>query len=145
MTREQIYKEQLLALGIYDPAFDPEIKTLAQLERRLTRVQKAWAATAEPGEKPSFLDDHYPFIVQLEDMILTHREALGLTPKSLRKLKGAYYETVRGEALAQGIDPENVTVLDLVREKFALCLAARSPGSASSRNGSPPTAQLPRL
>lgn len=120
MTREQIYKEQLQALGIYDPAFDPEIKTLAQLERRLTRVQKAWAATADPGEKPSFLDDHYPIIVQLEDKILTHREALGLTPKSLRKLKGAYYETVRGEALAQGIDPENVTVLDLVREKFAL-------------------------
>ncbi len=120
MTREQIYKEQLLALGIYDPAFDPEIKTLAQLERRLTRVQKAWAATADPGEKPSFLDDHYPIIVQLEDKILTHRETLGLTPKSLRKLKGAYYETVRGEALAQGIAPENVTVLDLVREKFAL-------------------------
>ena len=86
MTREQIYKEQLQALGIYDPAFDPEIKTLAQLE----------------------------------DKILAHREALGLTPKSLRKLKGAYYETVRGDALTQGMDPENVTVLDLVREKFAL-------------------------
>ena len=103
MTREQIYKEQLQALGIYDPAFDPEIK-----------------ATAPPGGKPSFLDAHYPIIVQLEDKILAHREALGLTPKSLRKLKGAYYETVRGDALAQGMDPENVTVLDLVREKFAL-------------------------
>lgn len=88
MTREQIYKEQLQALGIYDPAFDPEIKTLAQLERRMTRAQKEWSATAPPGGKPSFLDPHYPIIVQLEDKILTHREALGLTPKSLRRLVG---------------------------------------------------------
>jgi len=120
MTREQVYKDQLLALGIYDPAFDPEIKTLAQLERRMTRLLKEWSATAPPGGKPSFLDQHYPIIVQLEDKILAHREALGLTPKSLRKLKGAYYETVRGESLAQGAAQENVTVLDLVREKFAL-------------------------
>ena len=89
MTREQIYKEQLQELGIYNPAFDPEIKTLAQLERRLTRVQKAWSETAPPGGKPSFLNDHYPIIVQLEDKILAHREALGLTPKSLRRLIGA--------------------------------------------------------
>ena len=88
MTREQIYKDQLQALGIYDPAFDPEIKTLAQLERRMTRLQKEWSATAPPGGKPSFLDAHYPMIVQLEDKILAHREALGLTPKGLRKLRG---------------------------------------------------------
>ncbi len=88
MTREQIYRQQLTELGIYNPAFDPEIKTLAQLERRLTRVQKAWSDTAPSGGKPSFLDDHYPIIVQLEDKILAHREALGLTPKSLRRLHG---------------------------------------------------------
>lgn len=120
MTKEEVYKRQLQEIGIYDPAFDPEIKTLAQLERRLTRAQKAWAATASPGEKPSFLDDHYPVIVQLEDKILQHRNALGLTPTALRKLKGAYYETQRGEVLAGDAKPENVTVLDLVREKFAL-------------------------
>ena len=39
---------------------------------------------------------------------------------ALRKLKGAYYETQRGEVLAGDAKPENVTVLDLVREKFAL-------------------------
>lgn len=120
MTREQVYIQQLQALGVYDPAFDPEIKTLAMLERRKTRAEKEWSATAPPGGKPSFLDPHYQIIVQLEDKILVHREALGLTPKALRKLKGAYYETVRGDALSQGMDPENVTVLDLVREKFAL-------------------------
>lgn len=120
MTREQIYKNQLQTLGVYDPAFDPEIKQLAMLERRKTRAEKAWSATAAEGEKPSFLDPHYQVIVQLEDKILTHREALGLTPKSLRRLKGAYYETVRGDTLRQGTAQENVTVLDLVREKYAL-------------------------
>ena len=120
MTREQIYREQLQALGIYDPAFDPEIKTLAILERRKTRAEKAWSRTAPPGGKPSFLDPHYQIIVQLEDKILAHREALGLTPKALRKLKGAYYETVRVGAQAEDPEPENVTVLDLVREKYAL-------------------------
>lgn len=120
MTREQIYTEQLKQLDVYDPAFDPEIKTLAQLERRLARVQKAWAATAPDGGKPSFLDPHYPLIIQLEDKILTHREALGLTPKALRRLKGAYYETVRVGEQSEAPEPENVTVLDLVREKYAL-------------------------
>lgn len=119
-TREDVYKNQLIELGIYDPAFDPEIKTLAQLERRLTRAQKAWSNTAPPGGKPSFLDPHYQVVVQLEAQILTHREALGLTPKALRRLKGAYYETVRvGEISEQPAEP-NLTVLDLVREKYAL-------------------------
>lgn len=89
MTREEKYKAQLQALGIYDPAFDPEITDLAQLEREKRRVQKAWAATAPPGGKPSFLDPHYPVLTGLRREILTHREALGLTPKSLRKLRGA--------------------------------------------------------
>lgn len=120
MTREETYKKQLQDLGIYDPAFDPEIKNLAQLERRKTRVEKEWSATAPPGGKPSFLEPRYQILVQLEDKILQHRNALGLTPMALRKLKGAYYETVRGEVLAENAKPENVTVLDLVREKYAL-------------------------
>jgi hypothetical protein len=120
VTREQVYKEELQELGIYDPAFEPEIKTLAQLERRLTRAQKAWSATAGADGKPSFLDPHYQIIVQLEDKILIHREALGLTPKALRKLKGAYYETQRVGEMADKTAKENLTVLDLVREKYAL-------------------------
>lgn len=120
MTKEQIYTKQLKAIGIYDPAFDPEIKTLARLERELTRAQKEWSATAEDGKAPSFTEDIYPIIQKLRAEILAHREALGLTPKSLRKLKGAYYETVRVGDLAPDPVPENVTVLDLVREQFAL-------------------------
>lgn len=88
MTRESIYKAQLLELGIYEPAFDPEIKTLATMERELTRAKKAWAATAPPGGKPSLMDPHYGIINALRKEILQHRAALGLTPQALRKLRG---------------------------------------------------------
>lgn len=109
-TREKTYAEQLQALGIYDPAFDPEIKALATLEREWTAAKKAWAATAPPGGKPSFLDPHYAVIQNLRREILTHREALGLTPKSLRKLRGA---------------PEPpATAQDLIGEKLS-AIAAR--------------------
>ena len=88
-TKEQIYREQMQALGIYEPIFEPEIKTLARVEREYTRAEKAWSATAAPGGKPSFLDPHYAIIQRLRAVILQHREALGLTPKALRKLTGA--------------------------------------------------------
>ena len=89
MTKEQIYKSQMTELGIYEPVFDPEIRTLARIERELTRAMKAWSDTAPPGGKPSFLDDHYAVIQKLRAEALQHREALGLTPKALRKLTGA--------------------------------------------------------
>lgn len=89
MTKEQIYTQQMKDLGIYEEIFDPEIRTLCRIERELTRAQKAWSATASLGGKPSFLDDHYPVIQKLRAEILQHREALGLTPKALRKLTGA--------------------------------------------------------
>ena len=88
-TREQTYREQMKALGIYDPIFEPEITTLCQLEREHQRAKKAWSATALPsGSRPSFLDPHYAVIQRLRQEILAHREALGLTPKALRKLRG---------------------------------------------------------
>ena len=87
-TREQIYTQQLKDLGIWEDAFAPMVKELAQIDRRRTRLQKAWAATAPPGGKPSFLDPHYALIVQAERDTLAYREALGLTPKALRRLRG---------------------------------------------------------
>lgn len=87
MTREQIYKSQLEALGIYEPAFDPLIKDLAKAERRRTRAEKEWAKTAPPGGKPSFLDPHYQVVAALDREILGYREVMGLTPKSLRRLR----------------------------------------------------------
>lgn len=99
-TKEQIYREQMQALGIYEEIFEPEIRTLARVEREYTRAEKAWSATATPGGKPSFLDPHYAVIQRLRSEILQHREALGLTPKALRKLTGA---TGSGEADQKGL------------------------------------------
>ena len=87
-SREKTYAEQLKNLGIYDPAFEPEIKQLAQLERELTRAKKAWSKTASDGEAPSFEDPHYEIIRRLRSEILQHRETLGLTPKSYQRLRG---------------------------------------------------------
>ncbi len=52
MTKEQIYAEQMRDLGIYDKAFEPEIHTLAILEREHQRTMKEWKATAEDGRAP---------------------------------------------------------------------------------------------
>ena len=120
MTREEKYISQLKALNIWDEAFRPEVTELAQLEREKTRVQKAWAATVPKGSKPSFTHPLYTVLVSLRREILVHREALGLTPKSLRKLKGVFGEVVRVSEQVEDPDPERVTVLDLVREKYAL-------------------------
>ena len=88
-SKEVIYREQMQALGIYEEVFEPEIQTLARVERELTRAEKAWSATAAPGGKPSFLDPHYAIIQRIRAEVSQHREALGLTPKALKKLTGA--------------------------------------------------------
>ena len=86
MTREEIYTEQLKVMGIYQPAFDPEIQTLAEMERDLQRVKKAWRETAKEGRKPSPLDPHFELINKMRREILNHRDALGLTPKAMKRL-----------------------------------------------------------
>lgn len=86
--REVIYREQLTALGIYNPAFEPLIADLAQMDRRWTRARKEWTATAPPGGKPSFLDPTYAALVQIERDRRALREDLGLTPKALRRVRG---------------------------------------------------------
>lgn len=104
MTREQIYKAQLVALGIYEPAFDPLIKDLAKAERRRTRAEKEWAKTAPPGGKPSFLDPHYQVVAALDREILGYREVMGLTPKSLRRLRGAVETAADADPITERLD-----------------------------------------
>lgn len=104
MTREQIYKSQLEALGIYEPAFDPLIKDLAKAERRRTRAEKEWAKTAPPGGKPSFLDPHYQVVAALDREILGYREVMGLTPKSLRRLRGVPEAAVDSDPITERLD-----------------------------------------
>ena len=88
MTREQVYEAQLQALGVWEEAFRPLVKDLAKAERRRIRAEKEWSATAPPGGKPSFLDPHYAIVEKLDGVILGYREVMGLTPKSLRRLRG---------------------------------------------------------
>lgn len=109
MTKEQIYAAQLKRLEYYQEAFEPLIKELSQAERQRTRAQKAWSATAPPGGKPSFLDPHWTIIQELDRKILAYREALGLTPKALRRLMGS---------------PEPPVQQDLITEKLSQ-IAAR--------------------
>lgn len=88
-TREQAYKEQMQVLGIYSPAFDGEIHQLCILERELSRARKEWKRTAPNGKAPSFTHELYAVITQIQREILARREALGLTPKSFKRVKGA--------------------------------------------------------
>ena len=122
MSREDTYIKQLQALEIYDPAFDPAIKNLARLERELTRAQKEWSEEAKEAglKRPSFKSKIYPVIQNLRSEIERSRESLGLTPKGLHRIKGSYYETVRAGEMAEEAKPEEVTVLDLVRKKYAI-------------------------
>lgn len=104
MTREEKYKAQLIALGIWEDAFAPLVEDLAKAERRRTRIEKAWSATAPVGGKPSFLDPHYQLLAQLDRVILAYRETMGLTPKALRKLRGAAAEPVPQDLIADRLD-----------------------------------------
>lgn len=112
MTREQVYKAQLKRLGIYDEAFDPEISTLAQLERELSRMKKAWKKTAKPGEAPDVTEPIFTEIRKTRAEILQHRETLGLTPKSLRKLNREAFDNI-------GETEQKSNVLQMVRGRHA--------------------------
>lgn len=113
-TREQTYTVQLKALGIYEPAFDPAIRTLATMERELQRTVKAWKATAKDGQPASCDHKLYGLIQQQRKDILAVRGSLGLTPKSLRRIRGA-------EAGGADDDTDGITArLDALAERFGL-------------------------
>ena len=88
MAKEQVYKQQLMDLGVYDPAFDPAIHVLCIQERELSRAMKAWKATASGKDaSPLITDPLYAEISKLRRDILARQDALGLTPKGLQRLR----------------------------------------------------------
>lgn len=125
-TKEQIYEQQLRDMGIWDAAFKGAVHDLAVLEREQMRTRKAWKNTAEPGEAPSPLDEHYQIILQQGRQIASMREALGMTPKGLRRIRTARDEAFRvgqqvGDEEPEAADEtaqESATVLDFVRQKY---------------------------
>lgn len=108
MTREQKYTQQLQLLGVYDPAFDPEIHTLAIMERDHQRTLKTWKS-----EGSDVTSEIYAVIERQRKDLLSHREALGLTPRGLRRLRAAGFAKP-----ADGDDAAVATVLSIVRGKY---------------------------
>lgn len=111
-SKEHKYKTALESLGIYHPAMDPMIHDLAVLERECSRTRAAWKRTAPAGSSPSPLDPHYALIRQQQRDILAMRNALGLTPMGLRRIRGAGVESNKPVEA-----PKEPTVLDFVRAR----------------------------
>ena len=109
MTREQKYIEQLQDLGIYNPAFDPEIHTLAIMERDHQRTLKQWKSQGS-----DVTGEIYAVIERQRRDILAHRDSLGLTPRGLRRLRGAFLPADTGEDEA-----EKPTVLSAILKRYA--------------------------
>ena len=92
MPKEKEYIEQLQQLGVYAPAFKPLVHELCIQERELSRLRKELSKAKKEAEEsnkaPPALDSPiYTSIRQLQTSTLAYRDALGLTPKALRKLK----------------------------------------------------------
>ena len=102
MRLEDKYEARLRELGIWQDAFEAEVHTLAMMERELRRIEKAWreaqadlkkARETVGSEKDlaaliKAVDGNYSLILTLRRDILAHRDALGLTPKGLQRLRG---------------------------------------------------------
>ena len=120
MTREQKYIEQMQRLGIYDEIFEPEVHTLCIMERDLQRLTKRWKeegyrTVEKNGRGPATTDKNFDAIMTLRRQILSMKDALGLTPRALVRLKG---RPVPPEDETDDKTPE-LTILDEVRSKYA--------------------------
>lgn len=120
MTREQKYIAQMQRIGIYDEIFEPEVHALCIMERDLQRLTKRWKAdgyqTVEKnGRGPAATDRTFDAITTLRRQVLAMKDALGLTPKALVRLKG------RPAPPADEQDEADMpaTILQLVRDKYA--------------------------
>lgn len=112
MTKEDKIREQMISLGTWNEAFSPMVHSLCVLERETGRIRAEWKKTAPPGRAPSAMDPHYNVIRSNEREIAAMRDALGLTPRGLRRIKGL------GTSEGSGEDVTTGTVLSLVRGKY---------------------------
>ena len=121
MTREQKYIEQMKQLGIYDEIFEPEVHNLCIMERDLQRITKRWKeqgyqTVEQTGRGPATTDKNFDAIMTLRRQVLAMKDALGLTPKALARLKGR--PVAEADDQADG-KPTELTILDEVRSKYA--------------------------
>lgn len=107
MSREKDYAEQLKALDVYDPAFAPAIHDLCVTEREYGRAMKAWREDARQRSADALTSDAlYAPVLTLRQEIARQREALGLTPRGLQKLRGKPKGEggVAGETMSRKLD-----------------------------------------
>lgn len=104
-NRETQIRLDMEAVGTYAPIFDNAIKELAKREREHARAQKAWRAAyvdedgrqrepqmvatlvSKTGGMYAARDPYYTEVVRLQKEIDRLREQLGLTPKSLQRVR----------------------------------------------------------
>lgn len=96
MGKEAMIKADMEAVGTYNPIFDGTIRQLAKAERELAKAEKTWRAEGgkmvdelvnKTGATYTAKDPHYAVVDQLRKDVLALRNQLGLTPKSLRRVK----------------------------------------------------------
>lgn len=106
MGRKENYIAQLRELDIYEPAFLPAINDLITTEHEYSRAMKAWREDAKRRNAPALTsDDAYAEVLRLRKEIGSQREALGLTPRGLQKIRGrSAAEGVAGEGLSRKLD-----------------------------------------
>jgi len=107
MSREEDYIAQLQALDVYEPAFAPAIHDLCVTEREYGRAMKAWRNMAKDAGTPAQTTDAlYAVVLKLRAVVQGQREALGLTPRGLQKLRGKPKGEggVAGEAMSRKLD-----------------------------------------
>ena len=115
MAKEQAYKQQLIELGVYNPAFDSVIHMLCIQERELSRAMKAWKATASnPKEAPLITDPLYAEIAKLRRDILARQDALGLTPKALQRLRRQNIQATQSSEAAAPVSTGNAAFSQLL-------------------------------
>ena len=127
MGREAMIRADMEAVGTYNPIFDATIKQLARAERELSRAEKTWrenggAMVAElvnkTGATYTAKDPHYAVVDQLRKDILALRNQLGLTPKSLNRVKEQQSAavTTRKSRLAQLLEDAQSYAVDHAAE-----------------------------
>lgn len=106
MGRKEQYIAQLRELDIYEPAFLPAVNDLVTTEHEYSRAMKAWREDAKRRNAPALTsDDAYAEVLRLRREVSSQREALGLTPRGLQKIRGrSAAEGVAGEGLSRKLD-----------------------------------------
>lgn len=109
--KEDVYVQQLKSMGIWDEAFSGAVHDLAVLERERSRTRKDWKAAKDDEGAAEYAAALYDVLLRQQREIDALREALGLTPKSLRRIRGEF------DGAPAKDETKGATVLDLVRAR----------------------------